>query len=294
MPDPRDAEARGTRWRLQYRAVDHSQKALQQLQHLAARAKSAGLIPSWLELELEVKAGALESTTIWASGLAPESLELVMMGYVVNELKEGQVSAPEVVGYLQPVLACLKPEGVLLLVEPALQETALRLQQVRDGLVQQGMVPLSPCTHLRPCPLAAPSRPARQWCHEELQWQRPALIEAVDRLTGLDKERAAFSHLLMQRNMTKKDAELSQNEADASAPLRVMSPALKANGTMSVYLCGPHGFMEAMRLNRHSTANNGAFDGLKRGDVIRLEAVQVKGGKWRVEGETQVEVLSEA
>ena len=216
------------------------------------------------------------------------------MGYVVNELKGGQISAPDAVTYLQQVLTYVKRQGVLLLIEPALQETALRLQQVRDGLVQQGLLPLSPCTHLNSCPLAAPNRPARQWCHEELQWQRPPLVEAVDRLTGLDKERAAFSHLLMQRNSTSGDAELSQKGSSEPPPLRVMSPALRANGTMSVYVCGPEGFGEAMRLNRHKTLENSALDGLKRGDVIRLYPVHNKGGKWRVEAETQVDVLSEA
>lgn len=303
----------GTPLRLTYRAVDHSGKALTQLQQLAEAARRDGLIPAGVHLTVETTRGAL----LPASGLKPAftlpqgGVSLVMMGYALNELQAGQVTAEHALGFLEVVLGSLTAGGAVLLVEPALQETALRLQQVRDGLVQRGLMPISPCTHANACPLAAPQRPARQWCHEELRWERPPLIEALDRLTGLDKERAAFSHLLMLQNDASSVTGSPQNvaglmlQAQAIAkpvnpethtlpPMRVMSPPLSANGTQSIYLCGADGFSEAMRLNRHKSVDNGAFDDLHRGDIVQLSNVGEKGGKWRVESDTLVDVLIEA
>lgn len=279
--------------RLIYRAVDHSPSALERLASLLKRARKKGLIPPSLTLELSCVRAGLEQK----EALPTEKQSLFLMGYSLNELT-AQSTAVDTVGasqvaesYVAELGGWLEPDGHLLMLEPALQETAFVLQTLRDLLVTGGWRVVSPCTHTAPCPLNGPNRPPRQWCHQELHWERPPLIAALDRVTGLDKEHPAFSHLLLQpAPLADTSSPSTVSTVSRGRAYRAMSPSLHARGTVSVYLCGEEGFREAMLLTRHLNPTTDAFTSVGRGDTVFLGTCGEKGGKLRIEADTDVEV----
>ncbi len=80
--------------------------------------------------------------------------DVVLLGAVLNEQRDDW--APLMHG----VAEVLAPGGVVVVVEPALDETARRLMELREGL-REAVTTLAPCTHDGPCPLLARRR---DWC----------------------------------------------------------------------------------------------------------------------------------
>ncbi|MBX7145050.1 MAG: small ribosomal subunit Rsm22 family protein [Oligoflexia bacterium] len=94
----------------------------------------------------------------------------------------------------------LSPGGALVILEPALQETADALVRMRDAFVGEPgeYAVIFPCTHHNPCPLLSSNRgPA--WCHATLSWEAPQLVRQLDELTGFGKHRLKYSALIVQR-----------------------------------------------------------------------------------------------
>jgi ribosomal protein RSM22 (predicted rRNA methylase) len=267
------------RLELHYRGIDHSARALEMLSSLARRLKGVpGLTPG-IHLTLSLGREPLDRP----SSMPDPDQHLVLAGNVLNELETDDPSPPaRKVAWVRSLWSRLAPGGAMLILEPALQTTARTLEQVRDSLRELPDVQiLSPCTHDAPCPLVAGNAPRGQWCHQELEWKRPPLIQAIDAVTGLSKGRMAFSHLLLRRL-----------EAPTYPPGRylALSPALRARGTVTVHLCGPAGFQEAMMLTRNRGVDNAAMDEVGRGDVVRLEGAITRGTGLRIEAHTRVAV----
>ena len=123
--------------------------------------------------------------------------DLIIMANCLNELfptaGDPPVERAAVVGQLLPFLA---PHGTIMIVEPALRQTARALHQVRNHLLKQGLCTVySPCLHEGACP--ALNHPD-DWCHEERPWQTPPAIAALDRDVGFIKDALKFSYLLLR------------------------------------------------------------------------------------------------
>ncbi|MFM7201255.1 MAG: small ribosomal subunit Rsm22 family protein [Myxococcota bacterium] len=276
----------GTRT-LHYHGLDHSVRALEQLQGMVTLAQQHGLLPDWLELKLTLTRVKTPPTPAARALALRQALEqalstpahLLTLGYVLNELSVQADEGPWLAGLVQKLV----PDGLLLLLEPALQETAERLCQLRDAVVREGGVTVRfPCTHHAACPLVGPQRPARQWCHQELRWQRPPLIQAIDARAGLDKVHPASSQLLLQRRAAPATAERGH--------YRALGPALHGRGTVTVHLCGAEGFQEATLLTRHRAPENEALLEVRRGDWLHLEGAEPKGASLRLGPQSRVEV----
>lgn len=272
---------------LHYHGLDHSDKALEQLAGMVELAKLDGLIPSWLDLTLKLTTVKTpphpEGRALAFRQALEQALQtpthLLTLGYVLNELSLHADDA----SWLAALVLKLAPDGMLFVLEPALLETAERLCQLRDAVVAGGQVTVrSPCTHHAPCPLISPQRPARQWCHQELRWQRSPLLQAIDARAGLDKVHPASAHLLLQRRVPSAPAE--------GHSYRALGPALHGRGTVTVHLCGAQGFQEATLLTRHRTPENEALLEVRRGDWLQLEGAEPKGQGLRLGKESRVEV----
>ena len=56
---------------------------------------------------------------------------------------------------------------------------------------------MRPASGRNPCPaLLNP----KDWCHEDIPWEAPPLIRALDKLTGLRKDALKFSYLVLRRD----------------------------------------------------------------------------------------------
>lgn len=214
--------------------------------------------------------------------------DLIIMANCLNELFAAASDPPAeraaVVGQLLPFLA---PQGTIMIVEPALRQTARALHQVRNHLLKQGLCTVySPCLHEGPCP--ALDHPD-DWCHEERPWQAPPAIAAIDRKVGFIKDALKFSYLLLRTDGRTIVPRSSQT-------FRVVSELRELKGDTRAWLCNELGRSEIGRLDRAASATNTALDVCHRGAIIRLDGVKRKEGSTlgRIPAEGTVELIRPA
>ena len=129
------------------------------------------------------------------AALAPEARTITIygMGYVYNEITanaRAQRRLAEVFsGHLERDEAAL-----VIMLEPATQTQSRAAMEWRDGMVEQGFLPIYPCPAAIPCPLLERSR---DWCFSEGSLDRPAPVIEVDRALGIDRSRFGSTILAM-------------------------------------------------------------------------------------------------
>jgi ribosomal protein RSM22 (predicted rRNA methylase) len=214
--------------------------------------------------------------------------DLIIMANCLNELFPASVDPPAeratVVAQLLPFLA---PHGTIMIVEPALRQTARALHHVRNHLLKQGLCTVySPCLHEGACP--ALDRPD-DWCHEERPWQTPPAIAAIDRDVGFIKDALKFSYLLLRtdgRTIVTRSPQI----------FRVVSELRELKGDTRAWLCNELGRSEIGRLDRAASVTNAELETCHRGAIIRLDGVKRKEGSrlGRIPAEGTVEMIRPA
>ena len=196
--------------------------------------------------------------------------DLIIMANCLNEMFPVSVDPPAeratVVAQLLPFLA---PHGTIMIVEPALRQTARALHLVRNHLLKEGVCTVySPCLHEGACP--ALDRPD-DWCHEERPWQTPPAIAEIDREVGFIKDALKFSYLLLRTDGRTIVPRSPQT-------FRVVSELRELKGDTRAWLCNELGRTEIGRLNRAASSTNSELKACHRGAIIRLEGIQRKEG----------------
>jgi ribosomal protein RSM22 (predicted rRNA methylase) len=204
-----------------------------------------------LRADLSVELPAVEGT-----------FDLVVAAHLLNELF---VQRPDrLARRAQRVLAwsraLLAPGGLLILIEPALRETSRELLAVRDQVLAAGLHVVAPCFWTGPCPALARDR---DWCH--------------DAAPVPSRPRVDFSYLVLAR----------EREPLPPLPLhRVVSDPLPEKGRLRLFVCGPDGRHELVRLSRHRSSTNEALDRLVRGDALSINNGSASDDGLRVTAET--------
>lgn len=214
--------------------------------------------------------------------------DLIIMANCLNELfpasADPTAERAAVVGQLLPFLA---PHGTIMIVEPALRQTARALHQVRNHVLKQGLCTVySPCLHEGACP--ALDHPD-DWCHEERPWQTPPAIAAIDREVGFIKDALKFSYLLLRTD--------GRTIATRSPQIfRVVSELRELKGDTRAWLCNELGRSEVGRLDRAESSTNAIWETCQRGSIIRLDGLKRKEGSrlGRIPVEGTVEMIRPA
>lgn len=167
----------------------------------------------------------------------------------------------------------LSADGSCIIIEPALRETSREMLMVRDGLLDEGLHIYSPCLMGGKCP--ALENP-KDWCHEDVPWEPPAIVKELDRLTGMRKDSLKFSYLILRKD------GISLTDIYGEDSYRVVSEPLISKGKMEFHVCGKGGRRLITRLDKDKTPLNEVFDDLRRGDVFRLEGVVDTGNRLKV------------
>ena len=215
--------------------------------------------------------------------------DLMIMANCLNELfptaGDPPVERAAVVAQLLPFLA---PHGTIMIVEPALRQTARALHQMRNHLLKQGLCTVySPCLHEGACP--ALDHPD-DWCHEERPWQTPPAIAALDQEVGFIKDALKFSYLLLRT-----DGRTIVSRSPQT--FRVVSELRELKGEKRAWLCNETGRPEVGRLDRKASPHNAAVDSWHRGAIVQIERIvrKEKEGKvspvGRIESDATVEIV---
>jgi hypothetical protein len=150
-------------------------------------------------------------------------------------------------------------------------------------MIAKGFPVYSPCLGNAACPARANPK---DWCHEELPWEPPALLREIDNLTGLRKDSLKFSYLVLRRD------SLSLADVCGRDACRVVSEPLASKGKMEFYVCGAEGRKLMMRLDKDASPLNDDYEKLRRGNVVRFERLTDEGKRYKVEKETTVSLSS--
>jgi ribosomal protein RSM22 (predicted rRNA methylase) len=187
--------------------------------------------------------------------------DVVLLGNVLNELPGDSAAHLE-----RLAAAALAPGGMMVIIEPALRETARALEGARDRLVERGWFVVAPCLFRGGCP--ALSR-ERDWCHE-------------DRSTTQGDETLKFSYLVLRR-----EGRFSED----ARRFRVVSERMREKGREKLWACGVRGRFLVTRLDRQASPANDAWGHLARGDVVELDDLEERRPELRVGPRAAVRVV---
>ncbi len=207
--------------------------------------------------------------------------DLIIFSNVLNELfhrEEEKISKR--IDLLDTVLRrFLAHNGSCIIIEPALRDTSRELLMVRDGLLAHGFHAYSPCLMSKSCPaLVNP----KDWCHENVPWDPPALIQKIDKLTGLKKDSLKFSYAVIRKD------SMSLADLHDMPSFRIVSAPLISKGKIEFYLCGKGGRRLITRLDKDSSLLNEEFETLKRGTVVSFVNLLDEGKRYKVAKDTAV------
>jgi precorrin-6B methylase 2 len=212
--------------------------------------------------------------------------DLVVLGSVLNELP-GDARLPAVLR----ALAAVGEDGAVIVIEPALRDTARALHEVRDAVLAGGHGHVfAPCTRaIAPCPaLADPD----DWCHEDRALQLPPRTAELARLTHLRDGGMKFAYLVLRRRPLAL--------VEAAPAWRVVSAPMPAKGKLEIIGCSAAGRVPLRLLRRHRTAGNRSIEAASRGDVVVIERSETGGGacdaidRVEITGETTVHRIAPA
>jgi ribosomal protein RSM22 (predicted rRNA methylase) len=184
----------------------------------------------------------------------------------------------------------LEKSDALIVIDPALKETARGLMALRDHLIENGDVRVvAPCLHQKPCPMLRAND--RDWCHFYIEWDRLELAEAMDRATGLDHRYLKLAYMAFVRHgatichseggtteeslafcKTKSKGSFTTFRMTNKKPYRVVSSPLHSKGKTELVLCGEDGELRRVRrLDKDASESNADVDRVKRGDIVALK-----------------------
>ncbi|MBX7149021.1 hypothetical protein K1X76_08035 [bacterium] len=183
----------------------------------------------------------------------------IMAGNVLNEFH----SRDEQLQFLKTLVEHhLEPKnGKIILVEPATKKTSRDLQYLRDELVVHDKILTveAPCLHQNECPLNVINK--RDWCHFYFAWEKPELIERVDKLIGNQKDWLMCSYMVLSPT-----GEVMPQPIKDS--WRVISNVMPSKGKKELVLCGPPGRYHVTRLDKNKSLSNASLDKIRRGDIV--------------------------
>jgi ribosomal protein RSM22 (predicted rRNA methylase) len=197
-----------------------------------------------------------------------EHFHVVMAANALNELARGRgEEGHQGLERLGEMLSGrLSREGRLLLVEPGTRLGGNLLSRLRGILMEEGLSPLSPCTHGSSCPMLAPRW--RSWCHFVFPAENaPDWLAKLTKLAGLDKDRASLSFMHMAAQPPAYDASQS----------RVVSHRFPLPTGQGAYACASEG----LRLLTFLKPPQGLVSGaLLEADMPKPCDRDTKSGAW--------------
>jgi SAM-dependent methyltransferase len=280
--------------------VDTDARALELARAVAGRALGEGGVS--LNVRTEPRSLAA-SSGVGAGAGGGAKADLVLLGQVLSEADRELQPAERAARHAALLAAILdrsvRPDGALVVVEPALRDRTRHLHGVRALLVAGGVRVFAPCLHQEACPMLAREQ---DWCHEDMGVDLPGWLVPVARTAGLRWQGLTFSYLVLRPD--------GASVARGRRLLRVVSPPRRTKGKRELDTCGPTaeapaagqgaaeggeapaaGLGHLWLLERDETEANAAFMGVERGELLGIEpppAADHARGE-RLKKETRVE-----
>jgi ribosomal protein RSM22 (predicted rRNA methylase) len=203
-----------------------------------------------------------------------EPADIVFLGQVLSELAprdrpEDRLAMQKelVTDILQRLV---RPDGSLVIVEPALRDRTRHLHALRDQLIPSFTV-FAPCLHQKSCPALAIET---EWCHEDLTTvDLPSWVVPIARGAGLRWQGLTFSYLILRKD-GRTMAETSSKKNDAGQfRFRAISSLIPSKGKTELFICDERGERQRLRrLDRDEKAHESGIDQIERGDIVTIRS----------------------
>lgn len=204
-----------------------------------------------------------------------DEYDLIIVSFALGEFFYG-TDTPEIAAWIDGLLERLSDDGLLIITEPSLKETAVRLELLRDFYSAKIRKPgeegvpayiWGPCLHCDECPMI--SMGGKFWCHEVRRWPVPESVEFMNRHLFRDILHLKFSHLVLGKTPPPK---LDGHHT------RLVSPVAKTSGKYLFSGCASDGSRHDYDLLfRHVKGDaKKEVQALHRGDLIRLAELEEK------------------
>jgi SAM-dependent methyltransferase len=163
---------------LELNALDHSATALAALEPFAQTVLGH-------KAEVKTRMGDAYRVDTWPEG----PFDIIIAGFVLNEMKSLSQSA--LIEWVESMKDRLTPDGLILILEPALKVTSQRLQKLSDEIAAQEIVTrIGPELDAHPCPQLVDGV---HWSHEVRHWQIPSTTEFINRKLHRDLRDVRFT-----------------------------------------------------------------------------------------------------
>ncbi len=268
--------------------VDRSEPALERA---ASRISSlsGGVETRTLRRDLTLLSGGEGGA---ASAFPPELsgwADCASFGHALNELWEDRDDRAElraaVVESVRPLLA---PSGAILVMEPALTRTSRDLLALRDILVSRGWRVVAPCPGRSRLSCPAYSAGPAHTCHEAIPWDAPPAVARRAAEMGLEKDALKMAWFAF---VPPDSAEPAATERYDGAVRVVSEPMLNKGGRIRRLVCGANGRFPLSAKSGDPYAESSGFASLRRGDLIRVSAPEIREGGWGVSIDTSIEFV---
>jgi SAM-dependent methyltransferase len=271
---------RGLAEAVELTAVDHSADNLARLVSLA-REKSARL-PG-----LRVRTVA-QNALEWARNDGPreaEAFDLVVVGFALNEMLPAAQGLGARLELVHRLRRSLSENGLVLILEPALRETAEPLQELSDALCGKGAsshgppIPRwGPYLGDHPCPLRAEKK---FWNHEVRRWTPPGAMTVLNRKLWREIGELKFAYALHGRVAPPELPEVFRTKAKAPTELtvRLVSPFHLGKGGFMAAGVSAEGVKYTLDLPTRGLAKEeiARLEQIERGDVLALRDLKPLG-----------------
>jgi SAM-dependent methyltransferase len=249
----------------------------------------AGRIASERGYAMSTRTWDAQSGTVMTSG----SFDIISLGHILNELWAGhpdrinlRVSLVRLLGDL------LAPGGRILVMEPALMQTAQEAIRVRDGLARAGFVVELPCIWQGNCP-ALPNGT----CHGEFPWEPPREMVRLSHMARIGRETLKMAWFVLKKGDGGPGAAAQGTGApDPGTPdggtYRVVSePLLSKSGRIRYLVCGALGRFPLSAPKGGDSPGLKHFYTLRRGEGITFTGAIRRETGWGLDENSRVLVV---
>lgn len=258
-------------------AIDHSPEAL----HFAER------ISRLLDLR-QYRGLTADFTAIksWGPKVEPP-FDLIIAGFSLNEAFTGR-SVEDRTLYLESLAPLLAPDGLLLVLEPALLETAVPLQAMADSLLARGSYySWGPYLHQGPCPML---EEGIFWNHEVRTWDPPESLQILNRHLYREIHELKFSYCLLGKKPPTRTFPPDDPVVRLVSPLKAMKGRILFSG---VNTTGEKHTYEIMDRSLRKSDIKKLIHQFERGDIVRVHDAKPIGDPvfMRIQRADQLELL---
>ena len=163
---------------LELHALDHSATALAALEPFAEATLGNKCM-------VKTRIGDAHRADTWPEG----PFDIIIAGFVLNEMKS--LGQPALIQWIESMKDRLTPDGLILILEPALKVTSQRLQKLSDEIAAHEIISrIGPELDAHPCPQLADGV---HWSHEVRHWQIPSTTEFINRKLHRDLRDVRFT-----------------------------------------------------------------------------------------------------